>query len=202
MAKAWWRRDDFERGMDDEVRFHLEARLGDLMKAGLSRADAERRARLEFGNPEVWQERCRESKRLNLTDDLTQDLRFAARGFRRDAGVTATILVTAALGIGATTALFTVVDAVLFKPLPFPQPERLAMVASQTRSADLLTIFGPDFLAWRAECQSCEQVASYAGTWPANLAGAAEPDRIRVARVSDNLFAAVGVAPLFGRTFV
>ena len=93
--RSWWRavraRSVFERDMDDELRFHLESRADDLVRAGVARADAVRRARLEFGNPEAWQDRCRESRRLHLADDARLDLRFALRSIRRDAVLSGTV---------------------------------------------------------------------------------------------------------------
>jgi putative ABC transport system permease protein len=195
------RRSSFERDMDDEIRFHLERRVDDLVAAGVSRAEAARRARLEFGNPEACQDRCRESRRVNLFDDLRLDLRFAWRTIRKSAVLSTTMVVTVALGIGATTAIFSVVNGVLFRPLPYPNPDRLMMVGN-LHGGRLSTVFGPDFVAWRDECRSCDSVAAFAGAWKSNLAGGAEPERVRVARVTSNLFATMGVQPILGRTFL
>jgi putative ABC transport system permease protein len=195
------RRSVFERDMDDELRFHLESRADDLVRSGLPRAEALRRARLEFGNPEAWQDRCRESRRLHLADDLRLDLRFAWRTIRRDAFLSATIVATLALGIGATTAIFSVVDAVVLRPLPFPHPDRLVAVGALDKGR-VMTVFGPDFVEWRAECRACEEMAAYSYTGPSYLTGGAEPDRVRIGHVSESFFRTLDVQPMLGRTFL
>src|SRR5687767_3652297 len=103
-ARSLWRafrhRSSFERAMDDELRFHLECRIAHLVKAGLPPADARRQARLEFGNPAAWQERCRDARRLPLLDDFVADVRFALRGFRRQKLLSAVVIATLTFGIG------------------------------------------------------------------------------------------------------
>src|SRR5437588_3396541 len=103
-ARSLWRalrhRSSFERGMDEELGFHLDARAADLAKTGLSPADAARQARLEFGNPSAWEETCREARQLHLVDDLRADVGFALRGFRRNPVLSATVVLTLTLGIG------------------------------------------------------------------------------------------------------
>src|SRR4051794_10633638 len=103
-ARSLWRalrhRASFERGMDDELRFHLETRAAHHVARGLSRGDAARQARREFGNPATWRESCREARQLHLFDDLQADLRFALRGLRRNPLLSATVVLTLTLGIG------------------------------------------------------------------------------------------------------
>jgi len=193
-------RSTFERDLDDELRFHLEARAADLERAGLPAADARRRARLEFGNPEAYQDRCRRSRQLHLLDDLIGDLRYAARSLRKDRLLSATILVTLALGIGATTATFSIFHAVLLRPLPFRDPERLMFVSAGGGRGDQLgRAFAPDFVEWRDGCRSCEEMAAWSGTWPTNISGGGEPDRVRVGHVTDRFFATLGFQPILGR---
>jgi len=200
--RAWWRRSQFEREMDEEWRFHLESRIDDLVRSGLAREQAVRQARLEFGNPEAWQDRARESRRLHLTDDLRLDLRFAWRGLRRAPAFAAAVIVTLALGIGATTAIVSVVNGVLLRPLPFPAPDRLVLVSGQDPQGRTPTLFGPDFEEARDGCRLCSGMAAYVTTWPANLSGGAEPDRVRTGRVTANLFSTLGIQPMLGRTFL
>jgi putative ABC transport system permease protein len=205
--RSWWRalrhRSEFEREMDDELRFHLDSRADDLARSGLSRAEAVRRARLEFGNPEAWQDRCRESRRLHLADDLRLDLRFALRSIRRDAVLSATVIVTLALGIGATSAIFSVVNGVLLRPLRFPEPDRLMLVGgADPRKGGIYTLFGPDFTEARAGCRLCEDMAAYSGTYPGSLAGGTEPERVSLGHVTGSLFSTLRVQPLLGRTFL
>jgi putative ABC transport system permease protein len=199
---ALTRRSAFERDMDDELRFHLEQRAEDLVKTGLTREAAVRRARIEFGNPEACQDRCRESRQLRPIDDVRLDCRFAWRTIRKNAFLSATVVATLALAIGATTAIFSVVNGVILQPLPYPDPGRLVMIGSVDNDGRPATVFAPDFVEWRAQCRSCEHVAAYGGSWPTNLTGGIEPERVRIARVTRELFATMGVQPVLGRTFL
>src|SRR5580704_16708070 len=120
-----------ERGMADEIGFHLEARAEDLMRSGLSRSEATRRARIEFGGVEAYKERCREARGQLIWGALRADLRYAARTLVKSRGFALTAILTLALGIGASTAIFSVTDAVLLKPLPYRNADRLTLVLWQ-----------------------------------------------------------------------
>src|SRR6058998_1679480 len=124
------------------------------------------------------------------------NLKFAFRQLLKNPGFTTVAVLVLALGIGATTAIFSVVNAVLLRPLPYPQPDRLMMIFTTAERDGHISnngpVFGPDFIEWREQCQSCEQMAAYVGTWPGNLTGGIEPERVRVARVTDGLFATLG----------
>ena len=111
--------------MKEELRSHLRLRAEHLERLGLTCAEAERRARIEFGSEERCKEECREAVGGSFIDSLIQDVRFSFRMFRKSPGFTAVVILTIALGIGATTAIFSVVDATLLHPLPYPQPEEL-----------------------------------------------------------------------------
>ena len=188
--------------MDDELQFHLEQRIDDFVRGGSTRDEAQRRARLEFGNPEVWQDRCRDSTRLNVIDDLRQDVRYALRAMRREPALSLGIIATLTLSIGATTALFSVVNSVLLRPLPFPDPDRLLIAGAAGRGGQMWSIFGPDYLAWKARCTSCAEVAAVSGTGAANVSTGKEADRVVVSQVTANLFAAARIQPVLGRTFL
>src|SRR6266404_3393238 len=134
--------------------------------------------------------------------DLIQDLRYGARMLVKKPGFTLVAIITLALGIGANTAIFSVVNAVLLRPLPFLQPERLAMV-NTTNLARGITNFGtamPDFRAWRDRNQTFEKMAAFSTT-NFNISGTTEPERVAGAQVSADLFAVLGVAPIRGRGF-
>src|SRR5438874_4895487 len=143
----------FEREMDEEMRFHLEARTADLVRTGLAREDAARQARLEFGNAALHRDRCRDSRRLTLWDDLRIDLRFAFRSMRKDRFLSTAVVATLAVGIGTTAAMFSAVNAALLRPLPFPDPSELVMVFGGTDGP--MPVFGPDYVEWRRNCRVC-----------------------------------------------
>ena len=192
-----WRRSSFEDEMHAEMRFHVESRVADLVARGLTPADAARQARREFGSDALYQDRCRDARGLTLLDDLRADVRFALRAMRKDALLTLTIVGTLSLGIGATTAMFSAVNAALLRPLPFPDPSRLVMVSS----GDIEAVPGPDFVEWQAGCRVCAGLAAFT-QWPGTLAGGAGPERILVGRVTPGFFSTMGVQPVLGRTFL
>ena len=138
-------------------------------------------------------------------ETLIKDIRYAVRSLSQRPAFTVIVVLVLALGIGATAAIFTVVNAVLLRPLPYPEADRLVRVYSSLQHENVResggTVFAPDFVEWRAQCQTCEHLGAYTLAWPSNLTGGAEPDRVRVSRVSDDLFATLGIQPLLGRTF-
>jgi len=120
-------RDDLERRMDDEVRFHIDSYVDDLVRRGVARHEAERRARVEFGGVALTKDECRDALGLRLLDDLVADLRYACRQLRRAPAFSAVAILSLALGIGANTAIFSLLEAAVWKPIPVPDPERLAL---------------------------------------------------------------------------
>ncbi len=140
-----------------------------------------------------------------LEDEMFQDLRYGARMLLNRPGFSAVVILVLALGIGATSAIFSVVNAVLLRPLPYPEPDRLMMVfpASERdgRGGRISTVTGPDFVEWSNQCSLCAQMSAYTGAGPGNLTGGAEPDRVRIAQVTGSLFSTLGAQPILGRTF-
>jgi putative ABC transport system permease protein len=190
--RALFHRAQFERDLDDEMRSHIESRAEDLIRSGLSRREASRRARAEFGCAEAYQDRVRESRGVSWFEDLVQDLRFGGRMLRKSPGFTAAAVLTLALGIGPNTAIFTVIDAVLLRPLPYPNPEQLVTWRSNESQLDIDDI----------RAQSHGFFAAGGGLNPEILtySGGAEPLGVHAGYVDAGLFQALGVAPILGRT--
>ncbi|PYI92977.1 MAG: hypothetical protein DME97_07995 [Verrucomicrobia bacterium] len=201
LGARFFRRSQTERGMEEELRFHIEHRANDLQRSGIDRAEAERRARIEFGSPERFKEECREALGGNLVDTLITDLRFAARILRKSPGFTVVAVLTIALGIGATTAIFSVVDATLLEPLPYPHPEQLVSLRN-----DLPGVGAQDVGLSQPEWQDLQRSGIFefvSPTWfdENNLTGSSQPARVRLLIVAPNYFALLGVQPQMGRAF-
>ncbi len=199
--RALFRGDAVERELDEELRFHIEMEREKHLRAGLPAVEAERAARLAFGGVERHKELVREARWTRLPADLLADLRYAVRGLVANRGFTAAALVTLALGIGGTTAIFTVLDAVLLRPLPYAEPERLV---------ELERLFGaaivPSFPADHArELQEradyLEGATSYARTDRVLTAGD-DARTLRVHAVAPGFFTLLGRGAWLGRTIL
>jgi putative ABC transport system permease protein len=192
-----------ESEMDSELRFHIEAYSEDLMRRGVRREEAMRRARLEFGGIERTKEQCREARSLSFIDELSQDLLYSYRMLVKNVGFSAIAILTLALGIGANTAIFSVVDAVLLRPLPYKDPARLLWTTLQFPKTDMRSSFvpHPTYFAWRDQNDVFSGIASthFGGNF--TLTGEGIPERIPGMGVSANFFAVLGVHLAIGRSF-
>ncbi len=188
--RSLFRRRAVEQDLDDEILYHLEQQVSDHVARGMPRAEAWRLARRNFGGVEQTKERCRDARGLNMLDSLWQDVRYASRMLRRQPGFTAAAVITLALGIGANTAVFSLVDGILFAPLPYAAPERLVSVEA--------TYPNGAFAAMRDEVRSLE-VAAYAEGKDFTLKDGAAPVRVVGTRISAELPAMLGVKPAIGR---
>ncbi len=197
-----FRRQRAEREMEEELGLHLQNRADDLERQGLPRAEAERRARIEFGGYQRAKEECREALGTRWLGELIADGRYGLRQLRRNPGFTAVAIVTLALGIGANTAMFSVVNAVLWRGVPYKNPAQLVQVKSRSPQGEEMPVSAGDFTEWQQQTQSFQGLAAFKQWEFRTLTGAGEPDEVWVSPVSRNLFRLLGVNAAIGRTFV
>ena len=194
-------RRDLEPDIDEEIRFHIDSRIADNLAAGMSEAEARRDAYARFGSPAAVREASRDAHVLVGLESLLLDTRFALRSLARRPLFLLVALATLALGIGATTAVFTLVRSVLLRPLPFPDPDRLYVITRAPQDAPFWmfpSMADADYLAFREADRSFEATASFT-TAPATLTGAGEAVRLARATVTPDFFRVLGVAPARGR---
>jgi putative ABC transport system permease protein len=201
LVSRFFYRSQTENELEEELRSHIELRAGELERSGLERAEAERRARIEFGSQEKFREECREAIAGNFLDILIQDVRFSLRMLRKTLGFTSMVVLTIALGIGATTAIFSVVDATLLHPLPYPHSEQLVRIMDDLPGVGAHDV-GMSEPEWQ-DLQHCGIFEYVSPTWydDNNLTGSAEPARVSLLIEAPNYFALLGVNAAIGRTF-
>jgi predicted permease len=200
-ARAVFRRGTSERELSDELAFHIERQTAENVRAGMTPGQARRAAMIEFGGVESMKEECRETRKTNLLNDLGQDVRYAWRVLRNSPGFTVIAILTLALGIGANTAIFSVVNATLLKPLPFRAPEKVVALYQTESAPGSYPLTGEDYLDWKKHNKGFADMALY--SWPsrANLSTGESPEGATVTRVEANFFELLGVRPQLGRTF-
>ena len=188
-----------DQDLDNEIETHLRLLTERYVRQGMTGADAAWAARRQFGNVTLLKETSRDMRGFRLIETIVQDLKYGLRMLKRNPGFTVVAVLTLALGIGANTAIFSVVNAVLLRSLPYRDPDRL-VAASYYRGigGDYARI--ADFKAWRDQAKAFEQIAAYR-TDDADLTGNGEPERLTAGTVSAGLFATLGVAPALGRDF-
>src|ERR1700722_3450488 len=205
---AWWHRlwnrKQTEEQLDKELRFHIDQHSADLVARGYDPQDARRHARLALGGPEQVKEECRDVNGTRWLDELQQDFRYALRTLRQRPGFAVVTLSTLALGIGATTVMFTVINGVLLKPLPYPEPGRLIQLQEKTEKptqfGDLWAFAYPNFLDAKRESRSLDMAAwRYGG---GTISGPGEAEYADSREISADLFPVLGIGPFLGRSFL
>jgi len=196
----FWRRNRLEEQLEKELRFHLDQHASDLIARGLSPAQAKREARIALGGPEQVKQQCREARGTCWVEELLQDTRYALRSFRHKPGFAAITVLISALGIGATTVMFTVINSVLLKPLPFSEPARLVVLHGFLEHLGEFWGFSyPDFKDIHQQSRS---LAVAGWTYTGGTIGApGEPQYVDGRRISADLFPILGISPLYGRGF-
>ena len=184
------RRKKVEAEMDDELRFHYQRQVEKLVATGLTRDEATRQAHLSVGGAEQLKEECRDARGVQFVENFLRDLRYSLRMLRKSPGFAIVAVLTLALGIGANTAIFSVIDSVLLSPLPYPAPERLVTIKQNDSLRNIDDIR-----------QQSKTLAQGGGVTIERMdyAGGPEPLQIRAAYVNAGLLETLGVAPMLGR---
>ena len=195
------RKGRLDRELDAEVLAHLELAERDALAAGLSPEEARRAARQRFGGVEQMKEDHRDQRGVRWLENLFQDFRYGLTSLRRDRLFAVVAIGVLALGIGANTAMFSLVDAVLFKPLPFPHPDRIVWVWEAPDRASRNQTTARRFVEWKQRSRSFAALSAQAET-RATIMVAGQATRLPGASVSADYFDVFGITPFLGRTFV
>ena len=188
--------DDFA----EEIRAHLELEADELRSEGLSEEEAYKKARVTLGNASVIKERFHMKNRTLWFENLLRDINFASRQIVKNPGFAAVTVLVLALGIGASTSIFSVADAVLLRPLPYPNPNQIVRVWEQTPNGHLPNLAESNFEDFLTQNNTFASLAAY-GYGVASVSGGSEPARVNVAAVSSGFFPTLGIQPLHGRLF-
>ena len=195
---------------DDELSFHIDSRIAEYRALGMTSEDAEAEAMKRFGDLErakvqlqaIDQLQEQDRRRADMWDALRQDLRYTGRALRRNPGFTFIAVLTLALGIGANTAIFSVINGVLLRPLPYASPDNLVRIYTAFRGSGTLryAVSQPEFMDYKGLTQVFENAAAYTGA-SLTLTGDGEPERLRGLAATRDLFPVLGITPLIGRGF-
>ncbi len=190
-----------EHELEDEIRSHLDMQIEDNVRQGMSPDEARFAALRSFGGVEQIKEEYRDRRSLPVVETTLQDLRYAIRVLRRRQGYSLIVVLTLALGIGACTAIFSVVDGVLLRSLPYPDAERIVQLREVNSGGAQMAFAEPNYLDVRARSRTLEAVAQYGGDLT-TVMGGSEPVRALTVLVSGDFFNVLGVKPVVGRTFL
>jgi predicted permease len=205
----WWRRiemamrgEEFDRELEEEMRLHRELKERELLATGVAKEEAPYAAGRQFGNTTYLKERGREAWGWRCFEDLMDDLRFGARMLRKNPGFAAVAIVTLALGIGANTAIFSVVNGVLLRALPFPKPDRIVQLAETSEGQTGET--SVDAAKWLRLQEDIQELEYFGGYTPIgfNLATGTQAEHVRGMNVSMDYFRVLGIRPMLGRDFL
>ena len=200
LGDALFHRSRTQGEIGEELASHIQHRVDDLERSGLPRAEAERRARIEFGGYERFREECGQAMGGQLLETMVQDVLVGLRMLRKSPGFTAVAVLTLALGIGGNTAIFSIVNDVLLNPLHFPQPDGLVALHESKPNFEKGSISYPNFLDWQKDNRVFSAMA-LARRYAFSLTGRGDAERVGGEFVSRDFFPLLGVNPILGRTF-
>ena len=202
--RALFQKEKLDTQMDDEMRSHIEMQTQENIQAGINAEEARYAALRQFGWVGSIKETCREQRGVSWLENLAQDVRYSARMLRKNPGFTAVAVLTLALGIGANTALFSIINAVLLRPLPYPESDRLVAVCESNPRLgwdQYVTSMGA-FSDWREQSSAFQELAGALVLGPLPVADQAGTEMVHVASVSANFFPLLGIQPILGRQFL
>ncbi len=198
--RSLFRRNSVETELDDELRFHREQQLEKYLRSGMSAGEARRRLNLEFGGLDQIKEEHRSARGVSFVEHTLQDARYAMRSLIKTPAFTVVAVLTLGLGLGANTAIFSVVYGVLLRPLPLNDPSTLVVMHETTPKVGDVSVAYPNFLDWRTESRAFSAM-SVVCDLSANLGGVSQPETIDAEAVSSNFLSMIGVRPRLGRDF-
>ena len=205
-VRSFFRKDAMDRELDEEMASHIEMAVEENLKKGMGEEEARRQALVRFGGEQQAKETHREARGLPWVDMVLQDLRYTFRSLRRDRGFAFIAIVILALGIGANIAVFSVVNTLLLRPLPFPHAEQLVWFAGNHGQGGLsgVTYNVSSYEEYAKHARSFQEVTCYQAFWGSteyNMTGHGDPKHVQAVMVANNFFHMMGVNPLLGRTF-
>ncbi|HEV2352329.1 MAG TPA: ABC transporter permease [Terriglobia bacterium] len=190
-----------EHELNDELRFHLEKLINEKASEGMGAEEARYAALREMGGEDQIKEECRDMRRVNYIENFMQDVRYGLRQLRRNPGFTAVAVLSLAVGIGATTAIFSVIDAVMLHHPPYQNPTQLVEISSKNPEHEDYPVSAGDFSDWQSATTAFRNLAAYQAWDFRTLTGAGDPDEVWASPVSTNLFHLLGINAMIGRTF-
>ncbi len=199
--RALLRRKKVEAELDEELRLHFDLLVDEYLESGLPQEEAHRRARIAFGGFDQVKERCRDARGLRLLELMAQDVRYGFRMLRKSPAFTVVTLLTLAVGIGANTAMFSAVNALLLNPYRFPESRRIVHVDARHISGRNQGAGYRDFLDWREQNSVFEEMAIVPWTGTYTLTGQGEPQRIVGGATTHGFLRVLGIQPVLGRFF-
>ena len=203
-VRSLGRRNELETGLDEEIRFHIDRQTEKNLRAGMTSGEARRQALIKFGSVDGAKERTRDQFRAASIEDFIRDVRYGGRALLRAPGFTITAVLTLALGIGATTAMFSVVNGILLRPLPYPEQERLVELVHEARGIGISRILASPavYFGYRDHSRTFDAV----GLWdwdasPVTVTGVGEPESVRSVEMTHEVLGILGATPAMGRSF-
>src|SRR3984885_12289115 len=199
--RSLFHRRETDQELDEELRHHLEQKTRHYIAQGQHPQAARRAALLAMGGLEKRKEECRDARQIIWLQDLLQDIHYGLRILRKSPGFTTVAILTLALGIGANTAIFSVVQGVLLAPLPYSEPERLVLVWQYNLTLKhAISVSYPDFLDWQRDARSFQQMAAF-DSQDRDLTSPGTPEHLAGKEISSGFLSVLGVKPILGREF-